>query len=334
MHASKKPGVAYRRAITITHATDIDGIGSAALLKMKYDIPDSRQFFVDYSAEGLERAFVHLRKVHGRGDTLFIADLGLNRGTVKLFSDMIRFVKKNGGHVIWFDHHPWDAEAISSVASACDIAIVGENTRHCATEITYRELGFEDKFTSNFARIVHYSDFNVKPKSMKDRKTIGTYALSIAYYNTMDARERDVRLHRLVNIICSGRLLDAKVRSDARAFERINNERIGKMLGELYLGKRIAVGFSEEIQSTQACAAVMEKSGKDVAVYVNLEKGKGHIRSRIADCSVLASMLGGGGHPHAAGFNIDMKRFGRLKTESDRNGFVDYVDSAAAKYVR
>ena len=323
-----------RRTLTITHATDIDGIGSAALLKMRYGIPDSRQFFTDYSPTGIEYVFEQLRKVHMGGDNLFIADLGLNKGTVRIFSEMIRFIKRNGGHVVWFDHHPWDAESISRVASLCDIAIIGENSRHCATEITHRELGFTDHFTSDFARVVHYSDFNIKPRDKKDRETIGIYALSIAHYNTMSIRRRDAKLHRLAGIISSGRPYDAQVKSDALAFERINNERIEKMVARLHVGKRIAVGFSSEIQSTQACAAVMKKSGKDIAVYVNLKKGKCHIRSRIADCSALASTLGGGGHPHAAGFDIDMGRFGRLKTEDGKRKLVDYIDSAAARYAR
>ncbi len=327
----KKNTNSGRRVISITHMSDIDGIGSAALLKMKYDIPDNRQFFADYSVKSLEGVFGKLKRIYKKGDMLVIADLGLNKGTISIFSSIVKLFKNNGGRVAWFDHHPWSGEAIEKVASLCDIAIIGENRKHCATEITHRELGFTDNFTKNFARVVHYSDFNIRPKKKEDYETVGTYALSIAYYNTLDEKKRDANLHNIVNVLCSGKLTDRKMRSDAIRFDTTNKKRIKGMLSDLHVGKVAAVGFSKDIQSTSACAAVMKKSRKDVALYINIDKGRGHIRSKITDCSSLAVGLGGGGHPHAAGFDVDMKKYGGFKTEASKEEFLKHVEALLSK---
>ena len=297
--------------ISLTHASDIDGVSSAALIKMKYGVPDSNIFFADYSMKSLLSAGRGIRKALKPGTTLFITDIGINKGLAPEFIRIIKSVKGLNGSVVWFDHHFWEDSEIRNVAGGCDLAVIGENKRYCATEITYRELSVRGAFARRLSDTVHYSDFNIRPRERSKRRLIGIYALSIAYYNTLGVNKRRKGLLHIVDTLCKGKFFDGRMAADASFFERRNLERIAEMAKRLhYAGENIAVGFGPEMQSTQACASISEKSGRDISIYVNVKAGTCHLRSKKADCSIIARAFGGGGHPHACGFSIDKRKYG------------------------
>ncbi|MEM3839503.1 MAG: hypothetical protein QXF01_02930, partial [Candidatus Micrarchaeaceae archaeon] len=122
--------------ISLTHATDIDGVGSAALIRIRYGIPLSNMFFTSYSTEALSRVEKDIKKAIKEGTMLIIADLAVNDSTLPYFARIIKFVKEKHGSIFWFDHHPWSKAAEKKLAHMCDIAIFGENSRYCGTEIT------------------------------------------------------------------------------------------------------------------------------------------------------------------------------------------------------
>lgn len=64
-----------------------------------------------------------------------------------------------------------------------------------------------------------------------------------------------------------------------------------------------------------------------IAIYINISKGTGHLRSRICDTTLLSKDMGGGGHPHASGFAIDKKRFGKLQNEKEQKKFIEFVSA-------
>ncbi len=316
-------------AISITHGNDIDGIGSAALIRMRVGISLDRIFFTDYSREGVSRvrkAVESISEANGRTD-LFITDLGMNKTLLGEYAQIIRAARKGGGRVIWMDHHVWNDEALRKVAGLCDVAIVGENKRYCATEITYRNLGIKGAFAREFVKLVHYSDFNLRPRKEWMRKMIGTYAMSITGYNTLKSQEsKEKKLRHVVDVVSGGRFSDKRIESDAALFGRINRRKIAVMLKGLYeINEYASAGFSENIQSTQGCGAIMEKTGCDIAVYVNVAKSTVHLRSAKRDTTRLSSVLGGGGHPHASGFPVDGKAFGQFRTDEGRRKFSEFI---------
>ncbi len=318
----------------LSHASDIDGVGSAALIKTKYSIPAGNLFFSDYSKQGLGYVDGKLRGRYRNGVTLFIADLGVNDAIIPSYSRIISNVKRHGGKVYWFDHHPWSDDAIKRLASRCDAAIVGENERYCATEITYRELGFSDAFTKKFVKIVHYSDFNITPKSKSDYRAVGIYALSITAYNISESwGYKTKKLRHIADTIAKGRLFDSAIKRDAKKFDKTNKERTGRMVKGLITRGNFAIGFSKHIQSTYACGAVIDASKKPVGIYINIQIGRGHIRSTGPDISKLARSLGGGGHPRASGFDIDRKKFNGFKSAKDRERLADYIGAKFAENV-
>ncbi len=312
--------------ISLTHATDIDGVGSAALIRMKYHTPMERIFFTDYNIESLEYVERHVRKFISPRTKLIIADLAVNNRTLPHFLKIVRMVKKKGGRVFWFDHHPWTEEAEKELAPLCDVAIFGENNRYCGTEITRIELGIKEKFARDFCRIVHLSDFNIKPKEKKVYNTVGYYALSITSYHMRSIGEWTRALRHMAEVISDGKLFDSRIKSDANRFRRMNDREAEKMLKHVYLGREIALGFAGHIQKTYACMKLIEKTGKDIGIYINTLDKRGHMRSIRSDVSRLAGMFRGGGHVHAAGFTPDFRKYKGLRSERERRRFLEDLE--------
>ncbi|MDE1762299.1 MAG: hypothetical protein KGH59_02555 [Candidatus Micrarchaeota archaeon] len=315
----------------LTHNADIDGVGSAVMLRIKYNLPTDRLFFSSYAKEDILYAERRIRKFYRKGFVLFITDLSLNDPVIPVWHEIIKRVRSKGGSVIWFDHHPWSDEAIQKVARLCDAAIVGENENFCATEIARRELGLKDKFTEEFARIVHYSDFNLKADTKRHGEFVKHYALSIASFTkSMPNSSIHKSLRGMVSTISGGKFVDSKIINTSKKFELENNRKISAMLNELQLlGKNIALGFATGVQSTQACGAIIRKSGKDIAIVIDPKEGKASIRSRISDISGLAKRMGGGGHPHAAGFEIDKRKY-PLSSRPGRKRVVERIEKEAS----
>ncbi len=290
----------------LCHQSDIDGVGSAALIKIRYGIPLRNIFFTDYSLDNMLLSKKRICSTAKRGAVLIIADLGLNKATKKPFSEMIDYIHRIDGKVYWFDHHVWDADGIKRIASKCDAAIVNENKKYCATEIVRNELGLNSSFCAEFAEIVHYSDFNLLSDDKRHRRMIIEYAMAMTSYQQIkDYSRRNNKLRRIAGMISNGRFSDSRMKKDAETFDKVNKERIRRMLGRLIVLDDVAVGFQRGIQSTLACAAVGDKGGKDIGVYINLDNMHGHIRTKEADCQPLAAYFGGGGHPHASGFSLN-----------------------------
>ncbi len=319
--------------VSITHASDIDGIGSAALIRRKMGVRLDRVFFSDYSEEALAGISDDVGRISSREETLlFLTDLGMNRGLAGIYKEIINNAQSNGGMAVWLDHHYWEPRLIKEVAGLCDFAVVGENRRYCATEITMRFLGVRDTFARKLAGIVHYSDFNIRPKDENTRKTVGNYALGIAGFNNAGEERKIGMLRRLVGTISEGRLSSSELESSAARFRRMSEARIRKMLGGLCrVGSDAYIGFSKSIQSTQGCGAILEAKGCELGIYVNTDSGKAHLRSKGAvDCAKLAGMFGGGGHPRAAGFQIDMRTF-RIGSKEGREKLGREIEKCISK---
>jgi oligoribonuclease NrnB/cAMP/cGMP phosphodiesterase (DHH superfamily) len=318
-----------RNIFSLTHQSDIDGVGSAALIKMRYGIPAKNMFFADYSPENVIRSKQEITKAAKDGAVLIIADLGLNEATKQPMLELINNIKNKDGSVYWFDHHMWSDSWIKDVASKCDAAIVNENAEYCATEIVRNELSLNSAFCMRFAQIVHYSDFNLRPKNNAYMKMIIEYATCITSYSQItDYQRRNNKLRHVAEVISTGRLSDSIIRSDAAEFDKVNKTRIKELVSKrLIVLDNVAVGFQKRVNSTLAGSEIIKQSGKDIAVYINTDDLHGHIRTKKADCVKLANYLGGGGHPHAAGFTLKKKY--DFSKESERRKFATLIDRKA-----
>lgn len=309
--------VDYMQMIIISHIADLDGITSAALIMQRYGIKKENVMFADYSVNRLLWIEKQIKKKIQKNTTLFITDIGTNASTIGIFSRIITFVKQSGGKVFWFDHHTWSNDSVEKLASKCDIAVVGENKLFCAAEITAAELELNDAFTKKLIRIVHMSDFNIKPKDKYSEEIIKSYVLSTTYYSSLNLAAYEKKTRSIAEQISNGVLIPKFIIADSRKFEKINSNRLKTLKKNIIADQIIALGFSKYVSTNDACACILDSAGVDIGVYLNTETSKCHLRSKINDCSLLAQTFGGGGHPHASGFEVNKDLY-NVKTISGR----------------
>ncbi len=319
-------------AVIITHAADLDGISSAALLMRQYNIGIENVVFTHYQRESIEMAVREADELFKEGGTLFITDLNPGKAVVDLFSEVIDNVKAKNGKVFWFDHHPWDADAIRSLGGRCDVAVVGENKDFCAAEITAREIRATGAFVKPLLRVVHHSDFNITPKDKKTYNIIGDYVLSMTYFSSLDWDSTLQKLREMTKALSNEIMIPEFVHDAAVEFTKINDKRLNEMEKTVINGGVVAVGFSPFVGTSEACRRVSKVAGTDIGVYINVDECRGHLRSEESDCSKLAQAFGGGGHPHASGFEFDSERY-NLKTQSGRGKLAqDIIQKALELY--
>ncbi len=318
---------------TLSHTSDIDGVGAAALVRMRYRMPLSNMFFTGYSAEEVFKAEERLGRLYRRGLLLFITDLVPESDAVPIYERIVKNVNANGGKVVFLDHHPWSSEAAKRIAARCLFATFGENRKMCATELVRRYLRLNGAFARKFARIVHHSDFYIQLDEKSHGRLVKQYAMHIAGVNagrSYDAKLR--RLRHMVAVIDSRRLIDGEISDGARRFEALNSKRIESILRNNYMiAGRIAVAFSKQVDSTDACMELIREKKAEVGIVVNLDHSKASIRSVGRSVVGLANAMGGGGHPRASAFNIRMSDFHSFKTSRDKQRFVAFVESKAKR---
>lgn len=318
--------------VVMTHI-DADGVGSAAVLKMRYGIESKNIFFSGHSRDDTENATRRILRLCGKGTTLYVTDISVNAALVQKVAHFVREVKRRGGSVVWLDHHVWTGKAINAIARQCSTAIVGENSIACATDIAVRYTGLDSAFVRRFADVVHNVDFAKKQKSAWAEDVGRVYSSAISYFNSgrpHDERQRNQRY--VVDVIASGRFLDGRLRKAASRFDSLSKVGVAAMLKTVVsASKNVAVGFSDAVMvdSNDACDAIRKKTGSDAVVFVEVLKRSASIRSRRNDVSRLAAEFGGGGHPHASGFNF-AKRYS-LETERDRARFVKEIGRKASR---
>ncbi len=325
------------KIFVLTHGNDLDGLGSAALITRNLGAKKGDVFYLDYSKERLEYAIGHVLPRMTAGASVFICDTSLNDAHIPLFENFVKAAKKRGGNIFWLDHHYWTKRQVDSVASLCDIAIVGENEYACATEITGLMLHVAGRFDKELMKLAHYTDFNLsaKDKDSRMKRLAKMYSLAFAYYNSFnDVKRLYVSLGRMLSMLDSGKFSNRQIERDAKKFEKINMDRAKDMVKHLFdISDNIALGFSPTIDSTYACSVITKASGKDIGMYVNTRSMKCHIRSTKADVSLFAVALGGGGHPHAAAFNIKPNGYGNFEKENERKKFAEKISNVAKKFL-
>ncbi len=291
-------------ALVITHAADFDGIASAGLLMRKYGINGSSILFADYGEEELLRIEKLVKRKFIRGGTLFITDLGAEGSTAPGFSRIISHVKSRNGKVFWFDHHKWDSENLELLAKQCDKAVVGENEKFCASEITAAQIGLDDPFVKALLHMVHISDFALTPDNTKMRNIIGGYVLGLAYFRMQGQSAYLERAEQIAECISNGEIIPEFLQRASAKFSELNEERLDKMMKTVITGGVISIGFTPIVSTNDACQRIIKKTGSDIGCYINVDSDKVHLRSVKNDCSTLANRFGGGGHPHASGFSL------------------------------
>jgi RecJ-like exonuclease len=98
----------------MSHKEDVDGICSATLIKVAFDV--QKVILVDYA-----NLITKLEKVvesDGRIDQLFICDLGLSRKNEQKFVELLGKIASGGAEVTYIDHHDVSKEIMQALKKA------------------------------------------------------------------------------------------------------------------------------------------------------------------------------------------------------------------------
>lgn len=308
------------KVLCISHSADVDGVASAALLRLAKEADVK---LVDYGD------FIEALKGVSNASELYICDLGLSPETTQLFFnevDRIRVFAK----VTYIDHHP--KVGVHRYIISANFRII-HSLRDCAAALTYNEFrNLLPKSASVIAAYAALTDYleegpiASKILDLYDRTHLYYEASMLAYAveRLGDARKK---LNRIVDglsrlkypheIKCVSEAASQQARRVSAFLKRVEKEGIVKR-GYAYID---ASSFSKGAAANLVRCFFGTPIGvaytlKDDSPYIELSlrasreyhKDLGSITQR------LASELGGfgGGHPKASGARIPKESLQRF----------------------
>ncbi len=285
----------------VTH-TDLDGVASAAVYLRIAGLKPSDATVIYAEPYNLDEKIGDYAEHMESGDVLAIMDLGVSISIFDSLLSTIRDLARRGVEIEWYDHHVWGEEA-EKVRSAGVKLFIDRST--CATGVVARYAseirGVEvDDYTRELVAAVCAADL-----------WRWTHHLAPRLFRVLGRRDEEAWRARLLEKLYSGILWDDEMQE--RLEEYVNGELRGftRILGSVYLaengGCRVAAVYKKEGPPSNSMigAALLYRFQADIAVIAR-ENGAISLRSRSVDVQKLASALGGGGHPRAAGARISL----------------------------
>lgn len=273
--------------LIISHSEDIDGIFSAALAirKTKKEGESYSLLLIDYTEYDLL-----IDKIkNSKENRIMILDIGMDENKSK---EVIEALRNSKSFIIWVDHHVWENSTIKEASKYCNL-IIGKNS---ATFI-FSRIFSNDPFSRKLARIAEDSDF------FKNKLRISKQlSIVITYFNAFSKE----KLYWLAEYFSENTKLTKEMEETAEKIEKeIEKARkeAEKSLKVIEIQKK-KIGVIELPKilnpSFEGNKLINEKKLDTCIMLFKNEKGyKVSIRGEKA--LELAKLLGGGGHPNAAG---------------------------------
>ncbi|MEM4971344.1 MAG: DHHA1 domain-containing protein [Sulfolobales archaeon] len=292
-----------RDLCVVSHEEDIDGIGSAAVAikSMKVRCVYLTGYFKD-------EWLLLSRKIAGRcrdkrSIELLITDLNPN---VEMIETLDRSLAKcEDKRVIWIDHHVWSEEALSK-ARALGYIETHINRSMTATENVIHYFGLEKMIDiSVIAYLSRDTDYGLFSHPLSEPLTdVIRYSL----YRKGDKRFLIKLARKFSKGIIWDHEIDGVWAEAKREKEKILEDlRRGVVVRDIK-GYKTLFLISDPMISSKIAIREAGVKGYDIAfvIYrngaVTIARGSENI-----NCAEIAMRLGGGGHPHIAGAQIDRK---------------------------
>ncbi len=288
--------------IGIVH-DDLDGIGCAVVLKVCVNVDK----IVFASPHNIDRV---LAEWIGRAERIYVADIGINPGTLDRVLKIVEKARDVGTQVIWIDHHRWDTEWIDKLRSLGVELYVDRST--CAAGLCLSKL---------------CSDASRDLKAFIDdvcSVDLWRFSTPLSPYIYRYAMYRDSERWRSKCIEVFLKVVEKSYRSILNVVEPIVEKYIDRELKVLssiektirvinVCGRSIALYFRHsDIPNQSLVGNRILSLGYDIAILVSKRGASLSLRSRTVDVSKLARYLGGGGHERAAGAPLKINPFIRL----------------------
>ncbi len=323
--------------MVFSHEQDVDGLFSAAVLKMVY--PQSEVILTNY---GLEKMLAVKDKIlsfvdsFGSG-TIILSDIGINHESYLPVFKALTISKRKGFSNIWIDHHVWPREMEEIFSPICEMVLYSEKgignseRKKCATELCIERFAPTSAYAKTLGSIAHRTDF---PDSA--RFPLPPLTGLISYY--LGKKELNYKLYSMIlDNVCRGILWNTEMQDDMIEASRLIDESISRSINSMVIKEfnfkhptlvekesssvKVAIAKADSFVSRSLLLGkVIDDNEIDLAIAYTSE-GKLSLRrghdvaeeDTQIDCSAIASAFReGGGHPGAAG--------GFLRGDIDQNG--------------
>ena len=326
-----------RKFLVFSHEQDVDGLFSAAVLKMAH--PQSEVILTNHGFENMRTVKEKILSFIQSSDsgTIIISDIAVNHESYLPMFEALNISNQKGFSNIWIDHHVWAEEMEEIFSPICEMVLYSESekgsdeSKKCATELCIERFAPASTYAKTLGFIAHRTDFPDSP-----RFPLPPLTGLISYY--LGKKELNHKLYSVIlDNVCRGILWNTQMQDDMIEASREIDESIMRSINSAVIrefGLGPSTSVEKEVRKVRVAIAkadlfvsrsillgkIIDDNGVDLAIAYTQE-GKlsfrrGHPGTNGAiqiDCSTIASAFGeGGGHPGAAG--------GFLRTNIEQNG--------------
>jgi len=288
--------------IIITH-TDLDGAGGAAayLRLAGRNLSDATVIFSE--PYELHEVLESLVENVDSDDKLVIIDLGPNKENYDAIVRLAKEFIKKKVEMEWYDHHIWEdnGDVLKNIGvkmfidrGTCAAGVVAKYASKVYDKVI-------DDFLNELVKAVCAADLwkwdhHMAPKLFR---VIGSEKGS----------QNDKWKLNVIEKFLNGKLWDEELQEKLESY--VNKELKGydKVLKTLYLKRFKGLTIVSVVKSrgppsnSLIGALLLSRFDADIAI-IGRENGAMSLRSRSFDVQKVASLLGGGGHPRAAGAKV------------------------------
>ena len=291
---NKSTGPVQNKIIAIAHQSDLDGIGSHAILHRyaKQNNVEIRHYFVDYLNfnQTIEEISGDPNPVNCE---IIIADIGYNH-EIKKSENILRNLSKNNS-ISWFDHHKWADDTGDNIKDILKKAVI--DMKFCAAELVCREFLPADKISKKIAGLARIHDFR------HDRRESSENELAWRLYEVIAS---GYDKEKLLKFLADGDFENDCIKQAYTSYQL----RKSNAMKELDLHSKkyeignfsCTVGFSPDELSSTIASDHLIKGGSDLVICI-CESGKMSFRrnNKGIDLVKIAGEFDGGGREDAAG---------------------------------
>ena len=327
-----------KNKICISHREDVDGISSAALIKIAFDV--NTIVLLDY-ANMIKTLRSMVSSIHdgiNKIDQLFICDLGLSKKNENEFVKILKEIIEAKCKVTYIDHHDLDKKILADLKTN-GVKLV-HSTDECTSIHIYnkykRKFSSYSAFLAAAAALTDYLETRPIASNLVsrfDRQFLMLEATALSYMISSSQHDIDF-LMKIVDDLSQEKyphdIEGGFLRAERHASKVVSV--VKSIEDSIRVGKNLAyVQINSELPSSMVVNFVLGASGKTVAL---VNKTKEDINSCIIsirgsnECKVhlgrivnnLSSTLSGsgGGHEKACGAVIPKEKFSEFIKQLDK----------------
>ncbi len=317
-----------KRVCIVTHV-DADAVAAAAtyIHCSGLQLDDVDMLFVP--PRDLPKA---LTRCASECQKVVVMDLGLNPGTARTVIDIVRDMVSRGITVEWYDHHVWENEWVTQLTSVGVRLFIDRSL--CAAGIVSREVCGEVTELASIACSIDLWRF--------DRWEAPFFYRIVEWYSTRGEWRELVK--ELISVGCDAiklismkmniveDVIDVELREITKALSSVDILSAGRVKLCVYAKDE----RSRVVSTSLLCNAFLGRGLCDIAVVIRSDLKALSFRSAVCNVREVAKLLGGGGHPRAAGaplrlsvvYKLALKLLKSLGVENAfRRILVNYVGS-------